>query len=291
MRETKLYRRHPMVSFLYISSMVLGTMLTMHPVLLGVSFVGACLFGIWMEGLSWWKNLRWSLWIFGVEIVVLPCFRHNGVTRLLELDGQAVTLESIVYGFSISMLVITSLAWFRVASMWMDQERLLYLFGTIFPTAGLLLSMIFRFLPMLRRRYRQIVEVQHGMGRKTEYLSIRKKLYCFGKECSTLISWALEHTIETAISMESRGYGVTRRTTFHLFSFRKTDGIWCALFLLLDFIWGIFCVKRVFVTYYFPKILVPLQLTTWIGIGVFTILMGSVLLYEIGAYQIGKEFV
>ena len=135
------------------------------------------------------------------------------------------------------------------------------------------------------------MEVQRGMGRQKNYLPIRKKLYLFGKECSTLISWALEHTVETSISMESRGYGVTRRTTFHMFSFRITDGIWCAFCLLFDFIWGIFYAKRVFVTYYFPEILIPMQLATWLGMGVFIILMGSVLLHEIVTIQIGEKFV
>ena len=81
---------------------------------------------------------------------------------------------------------------------------------------GLTLSMIFRFIPLLKARFREISMGQRCMGRHVTG-GFMAKLRQVTKEVSILISWSLEAAIETSDSMEARGYGLPGRTSFHLF--------------------------------------------------------------------------
>lgn len=95
-------------------------------------------------------------------------------------------------------------------------DKFLYLFGRVLPVLSLLLSMSFRFIPLLKNRYREISMGQRCMGRQGGGLIQRGRL--LAKKVSILISWSLEAAIETSDSMESRGYGLKGRTLLSLVS-------------------------------------------------------------------------
>ena len=52
---------------------------------------------------------------------------------------------------------------------------------------------------------------------------IFEKIRHFANEFSTLITWSLESSMETSMSMESRGYGLKGRTSFNRFRFTLKD--------------------------------------------------------------------
>ena len=124
------------------------------------------------------------------------------------------------------------------------------------PILGLTLSMIFRFIPLLQTRFKDISMGQKCMGRKgdTGFLGKARQLV---KEISILIAWSLESSIESADSMEARGYGLKGRTSFHLFKFSRRDIV--ALIYILFFgaivIAGV--VKGRTSMYFYPKVVMP----------------------------------
>ena len=66
--------------------------------------------------------------------------------------------------------------------------------------------MVLRFIPMMIKRWREIHEAQIGML-CTQNTGMIPKAKQFTKELSILISWSLENSIDTSVSMVSRGYG------------------------------------------------------------------------------------
>ena len=127
--------------------------------------------------------------------------------------------------------------------------------------------------------YRQIIsdrvihEGQVGMGRYNNPYSKKKNvLYAFMgfiekiryriKEISILISWSLENSIETSDSMESRGYGLKGRTSYHRYILKKTDIIQMIL------IAGAFAyvlvpvLLRQFRAYYLPRVYIE-SVSVW----------------------------
>lgn len=228
------YPGHPVVLLVYLAGGMLLTMLTMHPVLLGVSMLCATIYaGLLWGGKMWKRLLGLMLPVSLFSMVLLPLFSHRGVTPLFYINGMAVTAESVWYGAAMSFLLLGVFQWFQIANALLDSERLLYLFGRGLPSAGLLISMVFRLIPLFGERFRQIRDAQRGMGRRSEELSLPGRGRLLLREISILISWSLEASMETAVSMESRGYGTGRRSSFSLFRFQRRDGISIVLFVVL----------------------------------------------------------
>ena len=78
--------------------------------------------------------------------------------------------------------------WFMSFNIVMSADKLIYLFGKAAPVLGLTLSMVFRFIPLLQARYREISMGQRCMGRHmTGGFMAKLRQTC--KEISILISW------------------------------------------------------------------------------------------------------
>ena len=87
---------HPIILFVYFIAMILITMFTQHPVLLGISFVCAVSFCGMLTGLKkLLKSLAYSIPVLLVIAVTNPLFSHNGETVLFFLNDNPVTLEAI----------------------------------------------------------------------------------------------------------------------------------------------------------------------------------------------------
>ena len=59
------------------------------------------------------------------------------------------------------------------------------------------------------------------------------KIRQFGKEVSILVSWSLESSIESADSMEARGYGLKGRTSFNLYRVERRDVVLISVMTLM----------------------------------------------------------
>ena len=60
--------------------------------------------------------------------------------------------------------------------------------------------------------------------------------------------------METSISMESRGYGAGKRTSFHRFRFRLEDGWFVAAFLVLSGVGIGMAAAGGYEVYYYPEL-------------------------------------
>lgn len=224
---------HPIVNLFYFLLVTLSTVLTMHPMYLLISLLGAFCYACVIYGR---KAVRLTL--LGVLPLMLfaaamnPLFHHGGVTVLWYFpSGNPLTLESILYGCATGAMMAAMVLWFYCYTAVMTSDKFVYLFGRIVPALSLILSMTLRFVPMFYQQFQQIREAQKGMGydsnNATLYQRIRHTVTLF----SILLTWALEHAIETADSMKCRGYGLPGRTAFSLYRFEKRD-IYLLLWLL-----------------------------------------------------------
>lgn len=249
-------------------------MFSNDPVFLAVTIVFSWAYAYLLSGTKALKfNFLMSLPILAVMAVVNTLFTHNGATVLFYLSGNRITLEAFLFGLASACLLSAVIVWFTCFQVVMSADKLIYLFGKVAPTLGLTLSMIFRFIPLLKTRFREISMGQRCMGRHGQ-----KGLMARGrqliKEVSILISWSLEASIETADSMEARGYGLPGRTSFHLFTFSPQDK---RLLLMLCISGGIAmtgCALGETSIYYYPKVV----LGHWNGLRLLTLLAYSVLL-------------
>lgn len=244
---------HPAVSVLYFAMLLVITMFSLNPVIILVSFVLSFASVMRHAGLGTIKRIVvLFIPISFFSIIILPLFNHSGVTPLFYINDMAVTLENIIYGIFMTLMIMAVSMWFITAGCMIDSEKILYIFGRISPKLSLVISMVLRFIPMMTVRWREIHEAQIGMlciGQTT----IVSKAKQFTKELSILISWCLENSIDTSVSMESRGYGIGRRSSYHRFRMKVADKIFLPVFIILSgFVIYVFCTGG-FVTYYFPE--------------------------------------
>ena len=150
-------RCHPLVNFVFFTLVVALTMLVLHPVLLAISLAGAAAYGAYLRRGQVWRSWRTLLPVLALTAAVNPLFSHRGVTVLAYFpSGNALTLESILYGLAAAALLCCAVLWLGCCSDVMTTDKFVYLFGRLAPVLSLLLSMTLRFVPRLRRRQRSI---------------------------------------------------------------------------------------------------------------------------------------
>ena len=156
--------------------------------------------------------------------IVNPALITTRVTPLLCWKmGNAVTLEAILYGLSLAVVLGVSLTWFSTYNLVMTSDKFIYLFGKIIPASSLILSMVFRFVPKFQSQLQLVRQGQKSIGRDMENGRLWQKIRYALTTFSIMITWSLENAIDTADSMKARGYGLKGRTAFAPYRFDKRD--------------------------------------------------------------------
>ena len=64
-------------------------------------------------------------------VVIQPIFSNTGTTVLFYINDKAVTLEAYLYGIVMGVLFVTVIQWIGCSRVFIDSEKLYYLFGKI----------------------------------------------------------------------------------------------------------------------------------------------------------------
>lgn len=218
---------HPIVNFIYFTSVILFSMFFMHPIFQGIALVSAFIYSISIKGKKGLKfNIIYLLPMMFFMAILNPAFNHAGVTILFYLkSGNPITLESILYGLAAACMFITTILWFSCYNAVMTSDKFIYLFGRVIPALSLIFSMVLRFVPRYINQIKVISNAQKCIGRDVSQGNILRRARNGIKILSIMTTWALENAIETADSMKSRGYGLPGRTSFSIFRFDSRDKV------------------------------------------------------------------
>ena len=255
---------HPVVTASYYTIVIGILMFSNSPLfLISAIAMGMCYDMLLKGRRSLRNNLFIILFMSFLTVLINALFTHNGSTVLFYLGNNRVTLEAACYGLAMALMLSGVVIWFSSFNVVMTSEKLIYIFGRFAPVLGLTLSMIFRFVPLLRTRFELI-----GEGQKALYAGDEKgfigKIRQFGKEVSILVSWSLESSIESADSMAARGYGLKGRTSYNLFKIRTADIITLLLSMLLGGVTITSYAAGVNKLYYYPVIRVVESSPKWL---------------------------
>ena len=255
---------HPVVTASYYAIVIGILMFSNSPLfLISAIALGMCYDMLLKGRKSLRNNLFIILFMSFLTVLINALFTHNGSTVLFYLGNNRVTLEAACYGLAMALMLSGVVIWFSSFNVVMTSEKLIYIFGRFAPVLGLTLSMIFRFVPLLRTRFELIRE-----GQKALYTGDEKgfigKIRQFGKEVSILVSWSLESSIESADSMAARGYGLKGRTSYNLFKIRAADIMTLLLSMLLGGVTITSYAAGVNKLYYYPVIRVVESSPKWL---------------------------
>lgn len=208
---------HPAVNFLFFLVVLLFGVVIMHPAFLLVGLLGSICYHLLLHGQRGLKRLLLMLPFFIGVTLLNPLVNRQGSTVLFRIFGNPYTLEALAYGAALGGMFLTMVLWFSCYSRVMTGDKFTSLFGNLLPSLSLLLVMVFRLVPSLLRKGRQITGARSSLGK--DLTDRREAVTVLG----CLTTWALEGSITTADSMRSRGYGTARRTSFAIYRMTTRD--------------------------------------------------------------------
>lgn len=226
---------HPLVNVLFFISIIAFGMLLRHPVYLVISFISSTAYYLKLSGKDGRKTVfRFLLPMLLFVVIINSFFNHYGVTTLFILpSGNNFTFEALVMGIVSGITVVSVIQWFFCCNEVVTEDKFMHIFGRILPKGALVVSMILRFVPLYRRRYKEILQARKCMGLNGTDSFICKMKNTF-KNIGILVSWSFENAIETADSMKARGYGLKGRTYYSRFQWQTGDTLALILLVLFD---------------------------------------------------------
>jgi len=182
------------------------------------------------------KSLKFYIGMM-IFFAVFNClFNPRGETAFLYINDRALTKESLEYGMYMGIMVSSMLLWFGIFQDIFDNRKITYLIGSRFPVTGLIISMVFCYYEKFLAKIDKIKEVWNTYGFTAAGNPIKKA----GIILSVLLSVMLEDSMETAMSMNARGYGKGKRTSYVSYPIQLVDFVLLAAtaVMIAVFIWS-----------------------------------------------------
>ena len=222
---------HPITNFIFFLGAICFGVLFQHPAYLLTAVLCAGTYYWLLSGRKALKTFGILLPLLLIVAAINPIFNTRGEHTLFSLFGRPYTLEALYYGFATGAILVITLLWFGCYNHVMTEDKFTTLFGNLAPSLSLLLVMVFRMIPNLLNKAKQITGARRSIGKGAENAPLKEKIVHGMTVLLTLTGWALESSIQTADSMRSRGYGTARRSSFQIYSMHTTD--WCLLAVTL----------------------------------------------------------
>jgi energy-coupling factor transport system permease protein len=138
--------------------------------------------------------------------------------------------------------MLNLLTFFVTYRLVMTEQKFLFLFTRVSPKAALIAMMAMGLVPRLRKRMQELMLIQKTRGVTVAEGSMMTRARSGARLVGTLLSWTLEDALQTADSMQARGYGTGTRSSYLGYRFRKRDGLTLIGFgciaILLIMTWG-----------------------------------------------------
>lgn len=225
---------HPYVQFFYYVCVGLLVLNFNHPLFLVVGLLLLVLVNLSHDRGKALK--KWSLPLLmmsGFMIVLNPFLVSRGTNILFYFRGKQVTLEATVYGVTMALFIVSIIVMFVSFNIILNGNRFLFIFARILPKTAFLIMLSIRFVPLLKSRLDQINAVQRVRGMSITAGSLRERARNGLLRIQILLTWSLEEAVQTADSMQARGYGSGKKSSYIPYKMERRDWTWFSLLIFL----------------------------------------------------------
>lgn len=203
---------HPLIWLAWLAAAALPALSTRNPLYLGLVLIAVAVNHTALgrdhpQARSWGAFVRFSAWLWLLTIPFTALTSHHGNLVLFSLPrhwpviGGPITLESILYGLTAGLALITLLSVFAVFNVAVDQARLLRLTPGFVYQTGIVAGIAVAFVPQMVASWQAIYEAQQVRGHKVRRIRDLLPLIL------PLLVTGLERAMRLAESMETRGFG------------------------------------------------------------------------------------
>lgn len=249
---------NPIVLMFFYASVTIISMFATNPFIILISFISSvCFYASITDTKQYLKDFRFYLILFIIITLTNPLICQKGSTVLFNIFKIDITMESILYGIYISGLIITVMTWFKTYNIIMTNDKSMYVFSKILPKTSMVLTVSLRFVPRVKQHIQIVKNAQMAVGMYDSGNSIKSKLKSSSNVLYSTIAWLFDNSLDTANSMDARGYRTCNRTSFSIFKFTTFD----LFFLLISVLFTIISVYSMafgnFKFSYYPEIEMP----------------------------------
>ncbi len=244
---------HPVALLIYFIVVLVITMFLNIPFILILSLFGAYLFHMLWDLRKFMQSLLWDIFLFVIISAANPIFIHRGSTILFFMNGKPITLEAMIYGVCMAVMMLGVIEWGKIFAMIMTSDKLLYLCGKLIPNLSIVLSMVLRYIPLFRIQSGKVSSSQTAMGLYSED-SYRTKVKGSMRVFSIVLTWSMENAVDTANSMRARGYGLRKRSQFSIFRWKMDDMILILMSIVFTGIIMISCTTGIVRFTFYPTL-------------------------------------
>lgn len=217
---------HPAIHLIFFAFVIPAAVFLNQPVFLLLSLFCSFSYAQFLGGKkTGWFSLFLLLLMIGFTLFYAS-YHHFGVTDLaVNIIGNPITLESLVYGMVLSISMASVVLWFRCLHQVVSSDQIIYLLGRIWPKLSLFVAITLRLIPHIKAQAKRIHLAQKSIGRGFHQGNLFLRIRNFFRVFSILVTWTLEYLIEATASMKSRGYSLPGRTAFSIYRFDGRDRI------------------------------------------------------------------
>lgn len=249
---------NPIVLMFFYASVTIISMFATNPFIILISFISSvCFYANIADTKQFLKDIRFYFILFLIITFTNPLICQKGSTVLFYIFKIGITFESIVYGIYISGLIITVMTWFKTYNVIMTNDKSMYVFSKILPKTSMVLTVSLRFVPRVKEHIQTVKNAQMAVGMHDSGNSIKSKLKSSSNVLYSTIAWLFDNSLDTANSMDARGYRTSNRTSFSIFKFTTFDLFFLLTSVLLTIISVYSMALGNFKFSYYPKIEMP----------------------------------
>lgn len=214
-------RLHPVTVLLYLTAVIILSLFFTHPFLLVALFLAVGLVIISFHLVKEWAGylkigLGFLLVLMFINVVVVragstvlflgPAFPGFGRIR--------ITLEALCYGAVMGVRLLVIISVFCLFMYIVHPDSIIGLLGGRSDKTALALGLSLRLFPLMRADFLRIAEVQRCRGVSFRERNWRKRVGKAIPVIKVLLLSSLERAFQLAESLQTRGYGLGKRSRY-----------------------------------------------------------------------------
>ena len=284
--RTSFSRLHPLAVVILFGCEVVLAALSFQPLCALLVFVGAELSTIQLfNGKHAGKQLVFCVPIIVLMTIINPFFSASGSTVLFSFGTTQLYLESLVYGATSGLVLVSTLCWLECLFAVVSPLELLQRSSVCFPGLNLVVSLSAQLMPQLLTDLTTVQQIQVAntaaktcdsfskTSWKSHFLNAKNSIVQSAALINAVCMSALEKSISTFQSIVSRGWGMANhRSTWNTEVLDAYDTLALLIFVITSVIAAVSLYMLIQAWQFYPS-MPEFQLSLWyVGLALFAVL-------------------
>ncbi len=247
-KNTVIHRLNPLCKIVWVGSLTILSIIFENPIYLLMFFIFTLSFIVLAKiGKEWLKFMKFVGLLCLTVILLNMIFSNEGTHVIFQvpfLNHQKITLESFIFGVGMALRLVVIFSAFTILTFIVHPDdfmlvmlKLKFPFHSVFAA-----SLSTRFIPTLLEDAKTVMDVCRARGLELNQKSFLGKIKSRIPFLTILLSNSLDRAVQIAEAMESRAFGLRKRTFYKELKISWFDGLTLILTLSL-LIFG--CLLRV----------------------------------------------